>query len=387
MQNAECKMVRRLWLVACGLSLVLSAGCEVAPAEKFEPQLLVACLLQAGKPAHSTAWLHINRSYHIDEPFDSVFPGATGFVWSQSDTWPVQWWERDWYLIQDSDDSMAIRPGDTFSIRVANDGFDTVFGHTVVPDTFAILFPRDGDTVSIADSMVWTRSRNCAGYYMSFKTIQGRDTFFTDLAIPNDTTGGNFDSLVFRLDQMFFLYWYEPGLHTLWAYALDTNYFDWVSAGGFGPGSGGGDTTHLVGGLGVFGSAAVESLTIYVRTDTTGPRGDGRIQNSDVRVQKSEVADTDGGTRCTVHGVRFTGRVGRNALRSGIGVVAAGGPFLAFDQPFRHRGKQLLPLDRLVDERVGPALERGLDVFLGHAPGENQDWCLERPGALEHRAD
>jgi len=371
-------MTRTLLSLLAGLMLV-GVACEKTQSEPFKPQLLVHGLLLEGNVRR---YAFVNRTYAIDEQFDTIFTGANVRLSSSRGECGLDHAGRDRYYTASS---VTAAPGDTFFLRVARDGFDTVFGHTVVPNTFAIRFPRDGDTVSITDSMVWTRSRNCAGYYMSFRSIERKDTVYRGLPIPNDTTGGNHDTL--RLPQMFFLYQFEPGIHELRLYALDTNYFDWVSAGGFGPGSGGGDTTHLVGGLGVFGSAAVESLTIYVRTDTTGPRGDGRIQNSDVRVQKSEVADTDGGTRCTVHGIRFTGRVGRNALRSGIGVVAAGGPFLAFDQPFRHRGKQLLPLDRLVDERVGPALERGLDVFLGHAPGENQDWCLERPGALEHRAD
>ena len=84
----------------------------------------------------------------------------------------------------------------------------------------------------------------------------------------NDTTGDNFDSLVFTLPQMVFLYQFEPGKHTLRVYALDTNYFDWVSAGGFGPGTNTGETTHLSGGIGVFGSGVGESVEVYVKTDT-----------------------------------------------------------------------------------------------------------------------
>jgi hypothetical protein len=187
----------------------------------------------------------------------------------------------------------ASAPGDTFGIRVAKDGFDTVFGQTVVPDSFRVLLPRAGDTVTINDSMVWARSRSCAGYYMSFRSVDQGDTFFYSLAIPNDTTGNNFDSLRFTFPQMVFLYQFKPGIHTLRVYALDTNYFDWVRAGGFGFGSGTGETTHLSGGLGVFGSMVGESVRVVVRTDTTGYMRTGRIQNSDIRMQKSEVPDRE----------------------------------------------------------------------------------------------
>jgi hypothetical protein len=289
---------------------------------------------------------------------------------------------RDYYYTANP---VSIESGDTFRLRVVKDDFDTVYGRTVVPDTFAILFPRDGDTVSIADSMVWTRSRNCAGYYMSFRNIEGADTFYYGLAIPNDTTGNNFDTLTFTFPRMVFLYGFDPGLHTLRVYALDTNYFDWVSAGGFGFGAGRGETTHLVGGLGVFGSAVVESLTVYVKTDTTGPRC-ARVTSDQLAgcsCGKGTGAPVAGCERETGYGTQFARRAGLNALRSGRG-VALGGPLFAFDQPFRDHGQQLLTLYRLGDERVGPGLERGLDVFLGHAPGENQDRRLEHLVPLEH---
>jgi hypothetical protein len=387
----KAKTGRGLMLVACGLSLLLGAACEKTQSELFKPQLVMHGLVRSGYPG---VQVNINRSYAIDEPFDTMFPGASGLVWRGTDTWSLVNYSRDAYETREPGPWPA--SGDTFGVRIAKDGFDTVYGRTVVPDSFRILFPREGDTVSMNDSMVWTRSRNCAGYDMSITVIAGPDTSFFDLAMPNDTTAGNLDSTVFRLSQMFFLYQVEPGIHELRLYALDTSYFDWVSAGGFGFGGGGGDTTHLVGGLGVFGSAVVESLTVYVRTDTSGPREDGRTvrqgplrpsQKSDVRMQKSEVTDTDGGTRSTVHGARFARRGGLNALWSGSGIVYARSPFLAYDQPARDRGQQLLALDRLGDERIGPGLERVLDVLLGHAPGENQDRRVERLVALEHRTD
>jgi hypothetical protein len=141
--------------------------------------------------------------------------------------------------------------------------------------------------------MVWTRSRDCAGYYMSIQDIERRDTSYYSLAIPNDTTGNNFDSLVFRFPQMVFLYHTKPGLHELRVYALDTNYFNWVSAGGFGLGGGAAETTYVSGGLGVFGSAVAESLEVYVKTDTAiGRESTSEFRMpADFRMQKSEVPE------------------------------------------------------------------------------------------------
>jgi hypothetical protein len=266
-QKPRAKSIRGLVLVVCGLWLV--CACEVTPSEQFKPRLVVHGLVLAGSLQYLK--VNVNRSYAIDDSFDRYFPGANGIVWRGSDTWPLQYLESDVYgmpLLR-----IVPEPRDTFGIRLAKDGFDTVYGQTVVPDSFRILFPRNDDTVTMADSMVWNRSRSCAGYYMSFRNDDPRDTFTYDLAFRNDTSGDNFDSAVFRFRQMVFLYLFAPGKHTLKVYALDTNYFDWVSAGGFGPGSGTGETTQLSGGLGVFGSAVGESLKVYVKTETTFSRG------------------------------------------------------------------------------------------------------------------
>jgi hypothetical protein len=273
---------RGLWLAACGLWLLLAA-CEVSPSGQFTPQLVVHGFVVA-KGIGVRA--NINRTYAIDDTFDTIFPGVSGVVWRGTDTWPLVHDIRDNYNTRQILPSPAY--GDTFGIRVAKDGFDTVYGHTVVPDSFRILFPREGNTVTMSDSMVWTRSRDCAGYYMSFRSVDRGDTFYYSLAIPNDTTGNNFDSLVFTFPQMVFLYQFEPGKHTLRVYALDTNYFDWVSAGGFGLGSGTGETTQLSGGLGVFGSLVGESVEVYVKTDTTfrqESKSEFRSQSAEFRMQ------------------------------------------------------------------------------------------------------
>lgn len=278
---------RGLILVACGLWLLLAA-CEVTPSGQFTPQLAIHGLVLAGS---SSVQVNVNRSYAIDEPFDTMFPGVSSVIWRGADTWPLTNSKRDIYWNPELQPAPA--PGDTFGIRVAKEGFDTVYGRAVVPETFSILFPRDGDTVTMSDSMVWTRSRHCAGYYMSFQSVlDNGDTVYYDLPIPNDTTGRNFDTLLFRFPQMVFLYQFKQGIHTLRVYALDTNYFDWVSAGGFGLGGGSTpETTHLSGGLGVFGAGAGESLRVYVKTETAGLGQPAPIRKSDCRIQTARAGE------------------------------------------------------------------------------------------------
>lgn len=291
MSSVECRLSIDGRKAGLCLSLCLSLlfmACEKTQSELFKPQLVVHGLVLAGS---ASVQVNVNRSYAIDEPFDTMFPGVSGAVWRGGDTWPLANSMRDFYATSELNPRPA--SGDTFGIRIAKGGFDTVYGHTVVPDSIQILFPHDGDTVTMSDSMVWTRSRNCAGYYMSIQDIEGNDTSYYSLAIPNDTTGNNFDSLVFRFPQMVFLYHAKPGLQELRVHALDTNYFNWVSAGGVGFGGATSETTQLSGGLGVFGSGVGESVKVYVKAETALARKTERSQNSDIRMQKSEVASSE----------------------------------------------------------------------------------------------
>jgi hypothetical protein len=140
----------------------------------------------------------------------------------------------------------------------------------VVPDTFRFLYPQDGDTVTLSDSLGWTRSRTAAGYYFSVLTDYNGESSMYDVVIGNDSTGQGYDSTKVHFPGLFFYYGDKPGWKTLAVYAVDSNYFDWMRLVGYGGGGGTPpETTHLTGGLGVFGSAAVETLRFYLRTDTT----------------------------------------------------------------------------------------------------------------------
>ncbi len=238
--------------------LALLAGCDEGGAE-FAPVLSVHGLHAAGgcRPIVS-----VNRTYPIDEPFSVDFPGATVRMWTLRETTACTYLGGDKYRAVDS---LCPSYFDTVWLEVAHREFDTVRGRTVVPGEFDIVWPRDGDTVSLRDSMVWTRSRTAAGYYMPFLF----DTLAVNLIAPNDTTGGNLDSLYYRLPRLFFLFGYREGWHSFTLCALDTNYYQWVLSGGFGQGRGGSlDTFRLENGVGVWGSTVARTITLYYKPES-----------------------------------------------------------------------------------------------------------------------
>ncbi len=238
-------------------------ACESPPPARFSPQLVVHCLLRAGE---AVVFARVNRTYDLKERFNPVFPDARVRIFCHED-YLLRYGAGDTYY---TDQPVPVNTGDTWQIQVVKSGFDTVWGRTVVPAGFDIGFPRNGDTVSIADSIVWSRSRNACGYYLSFRQIIEGDTSYLDALIPNDSFGINYDPLFVRIPRMLFLTLVAPPPDspprpcTLWVWALDTNYYHWVR-GGFGLG----DSSRVTGGLGVLGSAVERWRVVFVRGDTT----------------------------------------------------------------------------------------------------------------------
>ncbi len=258
-------MNRAIAVVRISFALLLLAvtRCELTPSEQFEPELCVHCLLFTGTNAPE---VHVNRTYAIDDSCSFVFPDAEVSLWQAGDSWALLHIGDDRYACPDT---LNTPPFDTFYLRVAKDGYDTVLGHTTIPDTFSILFPRPGDTLTTEDSLTWTESRGCKGYYTSFRRETPRgDTFDINVLIANDSLAGYLP--------LFFLFQEPEGEYTLRLAALDTNYYDWISAGaGFGPGHGmqqPGIPSTVTGGIGVFGSAALCSVQVYVKQDTARGR-------------------------------------------------------------------------------------------------------------------
>lgn len=257
-------------ILAFTIFLLFGTGCEETPAGDFVPKLVLHCLL---RPKETSVRAKVNRSYKTSEPFDPIFSDVSIKLYSHRGEW---WFE---YVAGDSYRTPApvlVEEGDTWFIQVTREGFDTILGKAVVPGDFKILFPHPGDTISMKDSMVWTRSPDCQGYFLSFRHIESLDTFYWDIAYPNDSFGVNYDSARVHIPRMFFLLLVAPPPDsppkpcTLRVWALDSNYYHWVAAGGL---VAGGEvvreTTRLIGGLGVFGAAVERSVPVFVRSDTS----------------------------------------------------------------------------------------------------------------------
>jgi len=244
--------------------VVLLAACERPPGEDFKPVLNVHCLLVShGASTHGRVEVDVDRTYAIGETTRYVdLDSVKVLLWRNHEWQPYGfdgWPAGGWYM---SRRECTIQPGDTFRLRVSAFGFDTVFGRTVVPDSFTVVAPRDSDVVRVTDSIVWTRSPSCGGYFFSYAEywwMPGNPWF--EFKVPNDSLAG-------RLPMFFFTGQYNKIL-MLYVMALDSNYYDWArgTAEKMQPEQPR-QESRLTGGVGVFGSAYACSLRVVVLPDS-----------------------------------------------------------------------------------------------------------------------
>jgi hypothetical protein len=239
--------------------LVAAVACERAPADDFTPVLVVHGLIsvQACNEFRFNRELQVSRTFATGEEPESL-PGADVRVWRGTDGWSYAWVDGWLYF---RPDPPPLRSLDTVRLRVAKDGFDTLYGSTVLPDTFGIIRPARGDTVRASDTMAWTRARGAHGYYMPFRTTFQGQTFYFSLLIPNDSVPGlPYDSLVVRLPMVFASGYSRFADEWYTVIAVDSNYYEWlrgdVSAAG------------VLGGRGVLGAATFDSVSVTVAPES-----------------------------------------------------------------------------------------------------------------------
>lgn len=248
--------MRRLLIASLLLGL---AACELVPEVPFTPVLNVQGFLPAGQSR--LPLVHVNRTFAIDEPPAADFPGAEVTIRRGPDTVQLAYLARDQYT---ASRPLDLLPGDELELAVSHPGYDTVRGRTVIPDSFAIITPAAGDTVTPRDSLVWSASSASRGYYVSIKATWA-DSLELAFLYPNDTLPLNIP--------LFVLGRAPAGSYRLTIVAVDSNYFDWLRRDVGGPGGfNTSDSFGLAGGVGVFGSGFERSLEFCLRCDSASYR-------------------------------------------------------------------------------------------------------------------
>jgi hypothetical protein len=264
------------------LAALLAVACERAPIDDFTPVLNVQSLISPEWHG-DTSRIFVNRTYRITEQPESIIRGAEVLVWHTGSGDTSRFTERlfefanpgrNYWAYSSPVPDLRVSPGDTAFLRVAADGFDTVFGRAVAPDTFSITRPSPDDTVTINDTLSWRRSRGAFGYYMLYRTSFQGQAFSYAVVLPNDSIPGEqYDSLKVSFP-MFFLSGETPGdSFYVNVTAVDSNYFEWVQTSGSGPRKPNAlPALGITGGIGVFGSGILRQMNVFVGSDSLRAR-------------------------------------------------------------------------------------------------------------------
>lgn len=244
-----------LWLSVYLFGLFL--GCNRKSPYQFEPQLVVFSLLIADYP---TPLVKLERSLEIDKKLPEEGLGvvdAEVVVSIEGDT--IQYASvEDKPGFFEPLDSLMVNPLETYYLNIIVPGEGEIYSMTVVPDTFRIIQPTEGDTLDKSSHLpfiIWRRSWNAASYYID---ISSR----TDSTHVNGTTISAQDT-IFPIFPFFFG---DPGDYVIKVAAIDINYYDYLKGEEGHPGTAGEEgPSHVYGGLGVFGSCVVESVQVFVK--------------------------------------------------------------------------------------------------------------------------
>lgn len=266
------------------LAALLLGGCELTPSQEFVPEMSVHGIIWRGSNEHPSTPVFLNRTYAIDEAPASLLHGADVMVTRNRRAWP---WGADTFRFEESyrswrrhqwvsglesayacPQTFSARGGDTLRLQVAHPDFDTLRAQTVVPDTFWIVHPDSGDTVTARDSLVFRRSRGAFGYLISFEaSFQGED-FWGYVVIPQDSIRGvPYDSLYARVP-LLWLNYIAPGPQPLRVMAMDSNYSVWMAEAG-GSSRRGFFSAGVENGVGVFGSGSEAEVEVIVSRDSS----------------------------------------------------------------------------------------------------------------------
>lgn len=218
--------------------------------EELKPMLNVYCVLKNSVPYQKVV---VDRIYGMDEKSIYDLEGVQVILSGDGicDT-----------LVEDSiygqigvfisPDSFPVVPGKTYYLQVSAKGFDTLIGITNVPDSFEIIYPENGDTISLLDTLliIFKNKNNnqwalISGYYQD-----------TMLFI------NSFESIEDTIWRFPIAHWgVDTGHYRILFSSVDTNFVDYHLYGNS-------DSIPQCGvenGIGLFGSLVTKGINFYLR--------------------------------------------------------------------------------------------------------------------------
>lgn len=256
-ENRTESLVRKTFtgsLVFMSITLLaFFVGCEEAPVEVYESQFSVFSIITNDKVKQEVI---VDRTYLMEEPSEPYVDDALVLLSGVDKIDTLEF--SDSLLRYVTSDTFTLLPLETYRLSVVKEGFDTLFAETMTPGDFDFIWPYQGDTMTLMDSIVFRRNVGASVYFCHFVGLIDNSWYTSDSFIfepvPSET--------LVKIPLYDYFHDHSSGLYTLKFYALDRNFYEYyatledslIQAG-------------IENGVGLFGSAWVDSIVNYVITE------------------------------------------------------------------------------------------------------------------------
>ncbi|HEX7319508.1 MAG TPA: DUF4249 family protein [bacterium] len=203
--------------------------------------------------------LTVNRTYNMDEPANSEMDSAIVMLFNNdySDTFIGQYAGYGGFFWIDT---VPVNAGDTYNLMIAADGYDTVYGQTTVPDDYQIIYPLSGDTMTLLDTLLFTVGKGIEDYQIECWVEEYERGFY--YYFPNFENDSIIGFPVFVFSD-FVQQFDTTTLFTFMVIGYDSNYYNYH----YFYDSDDPPQCGVSGGIGLFGSAWVRSVDVYLKVN------------------------------------------------------------------------------------------------------------------------
>ncbi len=232
------------------LSVVFVIACEDIPVEIYESQLSVYSVITNDQAKQEVI---VDRTYLMEEPSEPYVDDALVILSGLANTDTLEF--SDSLLRYITSDTFTLIPLEVYRLCVVKEGFDTLFAETRIPGEFDFIWPSQGDTLTLMDSIIFRKNVGVSIYLC----------YFEGLIANSWKTSGSFvyepvasETLV-KIPLYDYFHDYPSGMYAIKFYALDSNFHEYYSALE--------DSLIQAGvenGVGLFGSAWADSIVNYV---------------------------------------------------------------------------------------------------------------------------
>jgi|GEM_PF-2115047 len=221
------------------------AGCEIIPEIPYQPEWNVFIVLRNNRRSIAV----LDRTHRMEDDIFNVGKINMEIVLENTDTFRFEFDSLGMYSV----DTVPVIPGGIYSLYLNSPGLGELHGYMEMPDSFSIIYPPDGCTLTASDSIIIGSIRGIKRFRL-VAFFEGDSSAYTDFIsdVVNDT--------VMKLP-LYFMTFADTGRYKIEIWGMDKNYSDYPLNYYYLNSTE--DRRGIDCGVGVFCGVFIKTLTIY----------------------------------------------------------------------------------------------------------------------------